>query len=195
MFILFWTRPVQLVFLTFFNKLINVDYEFFILSCTAHEICPELEDRMASAGGFVHARLCVDQTPTSAIAAAISCWSVESWVMWLKQCHKPPMTVFFYITYLWNWEWFIIVLPTFRHLWRVRCILEGLEVSSEAIPWYTASFSNRTHGFTSAPAPAPAMPSRGPWSCWGRSAAHLGLGWTVICWGGPEYSIHSGGLT
>ena len=59
MFILFWTRPVQLVFLTFFNKLINVDYEFFILSCTAHEICPELEDRMASAGGFVHARLCV----------------------------------------------------------------------------------------------------------------------------------------
>ena len=65
---------------------------FFLLSCTAHEICPELEDRMASAGGFVHARLCVDQTPTSTIAAAISCWSVESWVMWLKQCHKPPMT-------------------------------------------------------------------------------------------------------
>jgi len=67
---------------------------FFLLSCTAHEICPELEDRMASTGGFVHARLCIDQTPTSAIAAAISCWSVESWVMWLKNVINHPWLFF-----------------------------------------------------------------------------------------------------
>ena len=117
MFILFWTRPVPLVFLTSWLILIM---SFFLLSCTAHEICPELEDRMASTGGFVHARLCIDQTPTSAIAAAISCWSVESWVMWLKKCHKPSMTCFFLISPIYSeiGNGLLFFLPTFRHLWR-----------------------------------------------------------------------------